>query len=122
MRDLSPTLDLEAEGSWAAVYRCRVCGRRWAKEFPFSEMQGGGPPCVYAVSTDDPKAWLAGGADLPARLRQSEDDRAFYDSLGEERADARCSAEGCSRGAISLSTFCRRHHFEMIMRKPCAFR
>lgn len=50
----------------------------------------------------------------------SEADVRFYLSLGEERA-INCKHSGCDRGAISLSVFCRIHHFEMIQQKPCPF-
>lgn len=52
---------------------------------------------------------------------QRQQDRAFYEALGEERADVRCREQGCARGAISLSVLCRVHHFEMVQKKPCPF-
>jgi hypothetical protein len=118
--DLSPTLNLEAEGAWVAVYRCRFCGQSWAKEFPFGEMHGGGPPCLYAIETEDPRGWLADGPGLTSRLRQDAEDRVFFDGLGEERPHPRCGAPSCPRGAISHGV-CRIHHFEMIQGKPCPF-
>ena len=48
-------------------------------------------------------------------------DREFYDSLGGERADARCRHDGCDRGTIEFSVFCRVHHFEQVRKKPCPF-
>ena len=45
----------------------------------------------------------------------------FYESLGEERADVPCRNPDCRRGAIALSVFCRRHHFESIQQRPCPF-
>jgi hypothetical protein len=48
-------------------------------------------------------------------------DRAFYDSLGDERPDSPCKREGCGRGAVRLSVFCRVHHFAVVMRRPCPF-
>jgi hypothetical protein len=48
-------------------------------------------------------------------------DREFYDSLGVERSDTKCRHEGCSRGGIKLSIFCRVHHFEQIKKRPCPF-
>jgi hypothetical protein len=120
-RDLMPTLEREAEGSRVTVFRCRVCGQHWAQEFPLGEMHGGGPSCLHAVALDDPRAWLANGPRLLARLRQDAEDRAFFDGLGPERSVPCCAAPGCSHGAISLSTFCRVHHFEMVKRKACPF-
>jgi hypothetical protein len=48
-------------------------------------------------------------------------DREFYDILGAERANQFCREEGCDRGAIEHSLFCRVHHFEMVKRRPCPF-
>jgi hypothetical protein len=117
-KDLRPTLESEAEGNWVNVFRCRVCRRHWAQEFPLDNRGG---PCLYAVALDDPWAWLAEGPGLTARLMQDAEDRAFFDGLGEERCEPRCAAPGCSRGAISLSIFCPIHHFEMVKRKTCPF-
>lgn len=47
--------------------------------------------------------------------------RAFYDSLGEERADQPCRKPDCRRGAIELSVFCRPHHYESLRGEPCPF-
>jgi hypothetical protein len=116
-KDLMPTLEREAQGNWVNVFRCRVCGRYWAQEFPLDR----GGSCLYAIALGDPWAWLAEGPGLPARLLQDAEDRAFFDQLGEERSEPRCAAPGCSRGAISLSTLCRIHHFEMVKRRACPF-
>jgi len=48
-------------------------------------------------------------------------DLEFYNALGPERSDQSCGKEGCRRGAIDLSIYCRVHHFEMIKGKPCPF-
>lgn len=48
-------------------------------------------------------------------------DRDFFDQLGPEREDVPCRAKGCEKGAVDLSVFCRRHHFEMIRKYPCPF-
>jgi len=48
-------------------------------------------------------------------------DRDFYESLGVEREGTQCRREGCSRGAIQFSVFCRLHHFENVKAKPCPF-
>jgi hypothetical protein len=120
-KELMPALEREAEGNWVNVFRCRVCGQHWAQEFPLSEMHGGGPSCIYAVAVDDAWAWLAEGPGLPARLRRDAEDRAFFDGLGDERSEPRCASPGCSHGAISLSSFCRVHHFEATKRRVCPF-
>ena len=48
-------------------------------------------------------------------------DREFYDSLGPERPGTECRREGCSRGAVAFSAFCRIHQFENVKKKPCPF-
>jgi hypothetical protein len=50
-----------------------------------------------------------------AQLRR---DRAYYDTLGPERADVPCRSPGCPRGAIANSVFCRAHHFEQLTGAP----
>jgi hypothetical protein len=56
------------------------------------------------------------GAELQLKL-----DREFFDILGAERQDTPCRRVGCSRGAITLSVLCRKHHFESIRGRPCPF-
>ncbi|EDY16489.1 hypothetical protein CfE428DRAFT_6020 [Chthoniobacter flavus Ellin428] len=58
--------------------------------------------------------------DEAERIRR-ELDRQFYDSLGDERPDLPCRHEGCPRGSIQFSVFCRPHHFESLYRRPCPF-
>ena len=48
-------------------------------------------------------------------------DRKFYNQLGPERATVPCRHVGCQKGAISNSVFCRVHHFENVLRRPCPF-
>lgn len=45
-------------------------------------------------------------------------DREFYNSLGDERTFSRCRREQCERGAVNMSAFCRKHHFEMVRQRP----
>lgn len=52
------------------------------------------------------------------RLRR---DREFYEKLGPEDLSRPCRKEGCPRGAILHSVFCRSHHFEMIERRDYPF-
>ncbi len=47
--------------------------------------------------------------------------REFFDSLDPERPDVPCRTDGCTRGAIPLSIFCRAHHFESIFKMKCPF-
>jgi hypothetical protein len=48
-------------------------------------------------------------------------DREFYESLGPENMETPCRCEGCPRGAVKYSVFCRIHHFESIRKKDCPF-
>jgi hypothetical protein len=48
-------------------------------------------------------------------------DLQFYDSLGPEAPQTKCRKDGCSRGTVKFSVFCRSHHFESVKRKPCPF-
>lgn len=48
-------------------------------------------------------------------------DREFFDQLGAERPGVPCRDEGCEKGAVQLSVFCRVHHFEMVRKYPCPF-
>jgi hypothetical protein len=52
---------------------------------------------------------------------QRQMDRDFYVALGPERADTPCRRQGCARGAIEHSMFCRVHHFESSRRPDCPF-
>jgi Immunity protein 27 len=106
---------------WMAVYRCHVCGTLWAQEYPFSEMHGGGTPCLYAIETDAPDAWLKTADDLTSAIRRRHEDKKFYESLGSEIGPELCRHEGCGRRRIAFSVMCRCHHFEMVRQRPCAF-
>ena len=52
---------------------------------------------------------------------QWQQDLRFFASLGPERPSTPCRAAGCDHGAVPLSVFCRKHHFEAICERPCAF-
>ena len=45
-------------------------------------------------------------------------DREFYQSLGHERGGTNCRRDGCTRGTVELSVFCRAHHFESVKGRP----
>jgi len=51
----------------------------------------------------------------------AQEDREFYDSLGQERSGTQCRREGCSRGAVAFSAFCRIHQFENVQKRACPF-
>ncbi len=48
-------------------------------------------------------------------------DLRFYDSLGPEATGTKCRKDGCDRGTVRFSVFCRIHHFESVKKKPCPF-
>ena len=102
---------------WRSVYQCRECGSLWAREYPFGEAHGGGPPCVYAISTTNPRQWLTDTEDLTASIRREHDDRKFFDSLGREDGPELCQSPNCRHKRIAHSVMCRGHHFEMVMRR-----
>lgn len=47
--------------------------------------------------------------------------REFYDSLAGKVAGEKCAANGCAKDRIPHSVFCRKHHFEAIMKTPCPY-
>jgi hypothetical protein len=57
----------------------------------------------------------------PPEESQKQMDREFYEILGPERTGQSCKTDGCNRGAIEHSLFCRVHHFEMVKRRLCPF-
>ena len=48
-------------------------------------------------------------------------DREFADNLGPEDDSKPCRRNGCERGSVKLSAFCRRHHFENLRNRPYPF-
>jgi len=69
-------------------------------------------------------AWLPfpGAPDRPpSEETRKRLDREFFEALGEERRGEPCRSEGCARGAIHQSVFCRVHHYEMNKKEPCPF-
>jgi hypothetical protein len=48
-------------------------------------------------------------------------DLKWYDELGPENQAKRCKRENCDRGVVRFSAFCRPHHFEMMLKRPCPF-
>jgi len=48
-------------------------------------------------------------------------EREFYDSLGPEDLNCRCRRDGCGRGTVRFSAFCRPHQFENVRKMPCPF-
>ena len=105
---------------WRSVYQCRECGSLWAREYPFPEGHGGGPPCLYAISTTNAEQWLMYSEPLISRIRREYEDRRFYDGLGPEIGAELCQSSGCKRKRIAHSVMCREHHFEMVIGRKYA--
>ena len=89
----------------------------WAAEYPFSEHHGGGTPCLYAIETHDPEAWLKSAKPLTEAIRQQYEDQIFLDRLGPEIGPELCQHEGCQRKRVRLSVMCQQHHFEMVKKR-----
>lgn len=118
--EIEATLEVastDADG-WASVMRCRECGALWACEYPFSEIHGGGPACLYRISTVDPDRWLAQDSGLTMRLRSEDEDRRFFSELGREVGPELCHHVNCPKLRIEHSVMCRLHHFEMVKKRP----
>ena len=103
---------------WLTIFRCRVCGSLFAEEYPFSEMHGGGPTCLYQIETTDLDSWLKLFQPVTPKLRQIAEDAAFFKVLGEEIGPEICRHEGCTRLRIRNSVMCKQHHFEMLKGRP----
>lgn len=52
---------------------------------------------------------------------QRQQDLKFCDSLGSERDGTVCRKDGCPRGRVAQSAFCRVHHFENVIGRVCPF-
>jgi len=100
--------------TWMSVLRCKVCGKLWAREYPFSEHHGGGAPCYYQLASDDPTVWLASASPVTSALRQEHEDVAFLQRPGPEQGPESCRDNGYRRLRIGHSVFCREHHFHNI--------
>lgn len=103
---------------WIAVYRCKVCDALWAAEYPFGEMQGGGPQCFYTIEARTPEEWLRTAESLTAPIRQEYEDKEFFMALGPELGPEKCRVPDCRQKRIQYSVMCRRHHFEMVKDRP----
>ena len=104
--------------SWRSVWSCTICRQLWACEYPFGEMQGGGPRCFYAIEAEDPTAWLESGPELTSGLRRRHEDQMFFETLSDDQGTGSCRHPGCLKPPITNSVFCKYHHFEMIRGYP----
>lgn len=68
--------------------------------------------CPDKLNSPDPPSW-----DETTRLL----DREFCDKLGQEDSASPCRHEGCTRGVVRFSVYCRRHHFEKIRGRSYPF-
>jgi len=59
------------------------------------------------------------GKPSEAKPKAGDPGRAFYLSLFPEDGNSTCRHENCTRKHIKLSVMCAKHHFEMIMKRPC---
>jgi len=114
---IAATLEDVAEDRirWRRILKCRVCGRYWALEYPYSERHGGGPRVYYFISTDSPDEWLHTAKHLATEIRRDHEVRVFWSQLGPEAGPERCAETGCEHKRVAQSSRCRRHHFEMMM-------
>jgi len=48
-------------------------------------------------------------------------DREFCDKLGAENFTQKCRSDGCDRGAVKFSLYCRHHHFENVQKRDYPF-
>lgn len=117
--EIAPFLEtLQSDSSgWMSVSRCTVCGQLWAREYPYAESHGGGPPCYYQIDAKEPDMWLSTAAPITNALRREGEDAAFLANLGEEEGPEACRHAGCTRLHVSQSVFCRMHHFESVFQR-----
>jgi hypothetical protein len=73
---------------------------------------GYGPP----VSEEERQKRQEEAAEMTLKMHQD-----FYDTLGPEEASRPCRHEGCTRGSVKFSVFCRPHHFESLYKQSCPF-
>jgi hypothetical protein len=112
-------LSFVSNGNWRALYRAEFDGSYWIEEYPFSEMHGGGPPCLYSAETDEPELLLDNHPYLTSDIRAMHDAEAFWDILGDENGPEICKQKECARKRISKSVFCKVHHYENVRNEPC---
>ena len=117
---LSATLETLVQGDWRSILRCSVCGQLWCQEFPFGEMHGGGPPCLYHIQTEHPDQWLQESKAVSVNIRNEAEDQRLMDDLGPEVGPEICRHSGCQNKRIEHAVLCRQHQFKMIkkLREP----
>jgi hypothetical protein len=92
--------------------------------FPVFELLEGGSRVGFEVE------FIAEGAKYPfgsipdqesSSMSEGSEDSDFYEKLGPEDISQKCKRNDCDRGVVRFSVLCKRHHFEMIQRRPCPF-
>lgn len=76
---------------------------------------------LYYYRFDAPLPCLGAPDPPPAEEIYKHLDREFYNLLGPERESMKCKRDGCRRGAVTLSVFCRVHQFENVHKRLCPF-
>jgi hypothetical protein len=100
-----------------SVARCLVCRSMWAEEIVFEDEDD--MNCLYAISTEGPARWLEIAEPVVQIIVREDEDRRFFDNLGEEMGPRRCLFSGCTRLRLLEGQFCRRHLFETVHDRPC---
>ena len=118
VRDIRLSVDSRARTDWLT----RI-GREWQLSFgPTLVKIDADSVFVYWSVIDDVEHAIR---DVTYHIREQEraehSQKNFYDSLTGEVSAERCKAEGCPSNRIPQSVFCRRHHFEAIMKMPCPY-
>lgn len=108
-------------GDWKTLHRCEADGTYWVEEYPLGEIHGGGPSCLYFIESDDPITYFDSGPYLTVEIRKENERKVFWNTLGDENGKTECKSQGCDRNSIKHSVFCKRHHYERIMKEPCPF-
>ncbi len=106
---------------WFSINKCTECGKYWAEEYPFGERHGGGSACYYQVETKKPDKWLKENSPITHSIRKRHENNLFIKSLGKELGPKKCKKENCNSLRVSFSVMCKKHHFEMIKKKPYPF-
>ena len=83
--------------------RCLVCRSTWVEEIVFEDEDG--MNCLYAISTEGPARWLAMAEPVVQIIVREDEDRRFFDGLGEEMGPRRCLYSGCTRLRILDNQF-----------------
>ena len=95
-----------------SVARCLVCRSTWAEEIVFDDDDD--MNCLYAISTEGPSRWLETAAPGIQIIVREDEDRRYFDNLGEEMGPRRCLYSGCTRLRLLETQFYRRHTFETV--------